>query len=102
AERHLDDVGVRNGFLIGCAQGLALMPGVSRSGITITAGRLLQHALDTHTRMSFLLLVPVVLGAVLYKGLRDVVLNPLPAGSIGPFLVGPLAALAGGLAAIQG
>jgi len=42
-----------------------------------------------------------VLGAVLYKGLRDVVLNPLPAGSIGPFLVGTLAALAVGLAAIQ-
>jgi undecaprenyl-diphosphatase len=51
--------------------------------------------------MSFLLLVPVVLGAVLYKGLKDVVLNPLPAGSAGPFLVGTLAALAVGLAAIQ-
>jgi len=100
-ERHLDDVGVRNGFLIGCAQVLALMPGVSRSGITITAGRLWKLDRDAAARMSFLLLVPVVLGAVLYKGLRDVVLNPLPAGSTGPFLVGTLAALAVGLAAIQ-
>jgi len=101
AERHLDDVGVRNGFLIGCAQVLALMPGVSRSGITITAGRLWKLDRDAAARMSFLLLVPVVLGAVLYKGLKDVVLNPLPAGSAGPFLVGTLAALAVGLAAIQ-
>jgi undecaprenyl-diphosphatase len=100
-ERHLDDVGVRNGFLIGCAQVLALMPGVSRSGITITAGRLWKLDRDAAARMSFLLLVPVVLGAVLYKGLKDVVLNPLPAGSAGPFLVGTLAALAVGLAAIQ-
>jgi undecaprenyl-diphosphatase len=100
-ERSLDDVGVRNGFLIGCAQVLALMPGVSRSGITITAGRLWQLDRDAAARMSFLLLVPVVLGAVLYKGLKDVVLNSLPAGSGGPFLVGTLAALAVGLAAIQ-
>jgi undecaprenyl-diphosphatase len=100
-ERHLDDVGVRNGFLIGCAQVLALMPGVSRSGITITAGRLWKLDRDAAARMSFLLLVPVVLGAVLYKGLKDVVLNPLPPGSGGPFLVGTLAALAVGLAAIQ-
>jgi undecaprenyl-diphosphatase len=100
-ERSLDDVGVRNGFLIGCAQVLALMPGVSRSGITITAGRLWRLDRDAAARMSFLLLVPVVLGAVLYKGLKDVVLNPLPAGSGGPFLVGTLAALAVGLAAIQ-
>jgi undecaprenyl-diphosphatase len=100
-ERSLGDVGVRNGFLIGCAQVLALMPGVSRSGITITAGRLWRLDRDAAARMSFLLLVPVVLGAVLYKGLKDVVLNPLPAGSGGPFLVGTLAALAVGLAAIQ-
>ena len=52
--------------------------------------------------MSFLLLVPVVLGAVLYKGAEGRrSSNPLPAGSGGPFLVGTLAALAVGLAAIQ-
>jgi undecaprenyl-diphosphatase len=100
-ERSMDHIGVKNGFLIGCAQVLALMPGVSRSGITITAGRLWKLDRDAAARMSFLLLVPVVLGAVLYKGLKDVVLNPLPPGSGGPFLVGTLAALAVGLAAIQ-
>jgi undecaprenyl-diphosphatase len=100
-QRGLDDVGVRNGFLIGLAQVLALVPGVSRSGITITAGRLYRLDRDAAARFSFLLLVPVVLGAVIYKGLKHVVLESLPAGSGGPFLVGTLAAMAVGLVAIQ-
>lgn len=100
-ERRLEDIGVKTGFLIGLAQVLALIPGVSRSGITITAGRFWRLDRDAAARMSFLLLVPVVLGAVIYKGLKHVVLNPLPAGSVGPFIVGTLAALAVGLAAIQ-
>ncbi len=99
--RRLDEVGVRNGFLIGVAQVLALVPGVSRSGITITAGRAWQLERDDAARFSFLLLVPVVLGAVVYKGLKDVVLEPLPAGSTGPFIVGTLAAVAVGLVAIK-
>jgi undecaprenyl-diphosphatase len=100
-QRKLENVGVKNGFWIGCAQALALVPGVSRSGITITAGRLWLLDRDAAARLSFLMLIPVTLGAVLYKGLKDVVLEPLPAGSGGPFLVGTLAALAVGLAAIQ-
>jgi undecaprenyl-diphosphatase len=100
-QRGLDEVGVRNGFLIGLAQVLALVPGVSRSGITITAARLWRLDRDAAARFSFLLLVPVVLGAVIYKGLKHVVLESLPAGSGGPFLVGTLAAMAVGLVAIQ-
>jgi undecaprenyl-diphosphatase len=99
--RHLDDLGVRNGFLIGCAQVLALVPGVSRSGITITAARSYKIDRDSAARFSFLLLIPVVLGAVIYKGVKHVILNPLPAGSGGPFLVGTLAAVAVGLVAID-
>jgi undecaprenyl-diphosphatase len=99
--RTLDHISVKTGFFIGLAQVLALIPGVSRSGITITAGRGYELDRDAAARMSFLLLVPVVLGAVIYKGTKHVILNPLPAGSAGPFLVGTLAALAVGLAAIQ-
>jgi undecaprenyl-diphosphatase len=100
-ERPLDAVGVRSGFLIGVAQVLALLPGVSRSGITITAGRLWRLDRDAAARLSFLLLVPTVLGAVIFKGVKDVLLNPLPAGWVGPFLVGTLAAAAVGLVAIE-
>jgi undecaprenyl-diphosphatase len=100
-QRALEDVGIRTGFFIGLAQVLALIPGVSRSGITITAARAWKLERDDSARFSFLLLVPVVLGAVLYKGLKHVVLEPLPPGSTGPFIVGTLASVAVGLVAIK-
>ena len=97
----MDEVGLWGAFGIGCAQALALMPGVSRSGITITAARFLGLTRDAAARLSFLLLVPIVLGAVLLKGVKDVLLGDLPAGWAGPFLVGTLAAAGSGLLAIQ-
>ena len=74
------DLGLKAAVGMGLAQSLALMPGVSRSGITISAGRLLQLDRDSAARFSFLLLVPTVLGAVLLKGVKDVLLGDLPAG----------------------
>ena len=96
----LDDVTPRRGLWVGLAQCLALMPGVSRSGITITASRFLGLDRDASARFSFLLLLPITLGAVLFKGLTDVVLADLPSGTTGPFLVGVLASLGTGLVAI--
>jgi undecaprenyl-diphosphatase len=97
----VDDLSMKGAFAIGVSQILALMPGVSRSGITITTGRFAGLTRDAAARFSFLLLIPIVLGAVLYKGLKHVVLNPLPAGSTGPFIVGTIAAAAVGLVAID-
>src|SRR5829696_6661364 len=97
---HLDGVGMRQGLYVGLAQVLALAPGVSRSGITITAGRFLGLDRDSAARFSFLLLVPITLGAVLFKGLTDVVLGDLPPGSAGPFFVGVVASALSGFAAI--
>jgi undecaprenyl-diphosphatase len=96
-----ESLGTREALLIGAAQSLALMPGVSRSGITITAGRFLGLDRDSAARVSFVLLVPIVLGAVLLKGVQDVLLGDLPPGSGGPFLVGTLAAAGSGLLAID-
>jgi undecaprenyl-diphosphatase len=100
--RGMGTLGPREALAIGAAQSLALMPGVSRSGITITAGRFLGLDRDSAARVSFLLLVPIVLGAVLLKGVQDVVLGDLPSGSAGPFVVGTLAAAGAGLLAIDG
>jgi undecaprenyl-diphosphatase len=99
--RGLEGLGIGTAFAIGVSQILALMPGVSRSGITITTGRFSGLERDAAARFSFLLLIPVVFGAVLYKGLKHVVLESLPAGSVGPFVVGTLAAAAVGLIAID-
>lgn len=92
---------LRHGLFIGAAQSLALMPGVSRSGITISASRWLGLDRDAAARLSFLLLVPTVLGAVILKGTKDVLLGELPDGWKGPFVVGVLAAWGSGLLAIQ-
>jgi undecaprenyl-diphosphatase len=100
-ERRIGDLGFWPAVAIGVSQILALMPGVSRSGITITAGRFFRLERDAAARFAFLLLIPVVFGAVVYKGIKDVVLESLPAGSVGPFVVGTMAAAAVGLVAID-
>ena len=92
--KQIGDIGIRTAVAVGLAQSLSLMPGVSRSGITITAGRMLKLDRDSAARFSFLLLVPITLGAVLYKGIGDVLLADLPPGTTGPFVVGSLASFA--------
>jgi undecaprenyl-diphosphatase len=100
-EKDMGQIGLKAAVGVGLAQTLALMPGVSRSGITITAGRFLRLDRDSAARFSFLLLVPITLGAVIYKGIGDVLLADLPPGTTGPFVVGSLASFAGGLVAIS-
>jgi len=68
--RQLDDMSVKSGILIGLAQVLALVPGTSRSGITITMGRMLGFNADTAARFSFLLSIPVIAAAGGYGLLR--------------------------------
>jgi undecaprenyl-diphosphatase len=99
--RAMDELGLGHALVMGCAQALALAPGVSRSGITITAGRFMRLDRDGAARFSFLLLLPTVLGAVALKGVGDVLLGDLPSGWEGPFAVGTLAALGSGLLAID-
>ncbi len=99
--KHLDEVGTRQGLYVGLAQVLALAPGVSRSGITITAGRFLGLDRDSAARFSFLLLAPVTAGAVVYKGYKAVS-EGLPHGVAGPMIVGTIAAAISGYLAIAG
>jgi undecaprenyl-diphosphatase len=101
ATKEMEQIGLRAAIGVGLAQCLALMPGVSRSGITITAGRFLGLDRDSAARFSFLLLVPITLGAVAYKGVGDVLLADLPSGMAGPFLVGSLASMGSALVAIS-
>jgi undecaprenyl-diphosphatase len=66
-ERTLEQVGTLDAILIGIAQAVALVPGSSRSGSTLTAGMLLGFKRETAARFSFLLSVPIILGAGTYK-----------------------------------
>jgi undecaprenyl-diphosphatase len=99
--RDPSDLGVGGALALGLAQTFSLAPGVSRSGITISAARLLGLDRKAAANVSFLLLVPITLGAVLWKGVTDVLLGDLPSGWVGPFVVGTIAAMGSGLVAIS-
>jgi undecaprenyl-diphosphatase len=62
-QRTIESLGLRDALLIGLAQACALVPGVSRSGITITAGRFLGLSPDAAARFSFLMAVPIIAAA---------------------------------------
>ena len=61
--RSFDDIGMRDAIIIGCAQALALVPGASRSGVTLIAALALGFERSAAARFSFLLSVPAVAGA---------------------------------------
>ena len=63
--RDLNGIGLRDGLLVGMAQALALVPGVSRSGVTISAALLLGLSRADSARFSFLLGTPILLAATL-------------------------------------
>jgi undecaprenyl-diphosphatase len=71
-ERSVEDVGAGDALLIGIGQAVALVPGSSRSGTTITTGMLLGLKREAAARFSFLLSVPIILGAGAYKLWKDV------------------------------
>lgn len=66
-DKAITAIGYREAIIIGCAQALALVPGTSRSGITITAARFLGFGRAEAARFSFLLSAPVILMAACYK-----------------------------------
>jgi len=63
------DITLKNGFLIGCAQAIAIIPGISRSGATIGTAMLLGISPEKAARFSFLLAIPVIAGAGLLTAL---------------------------------
>jgi undecaprenyl-diphosphatase len=69
-ERRLDELSTGTALAIGFSQALALLPGISRSGATITAGLALGLTREAAARFSFLLATPITLGAGLYGSRR--------------------------------
>lgn len=83
----MDRMTLSSALLIGLAQCLALIPGVSRSGITITAALALGYNRETSARFSFLLSLPVVAGAAFLKGI-SLLRTGLPPGEAAFFVAG--------------
>ena len=99
--RDLDSFSTRDALLIGAAQVLALNPGTSRSGITITAARKFGFSRDAAARVSFLMSVPVIGGAVLLK-LTKLASDGIPDGLIIPMIAGIVSAGISGWIAMWG
>ena len=99
--RRLEQLRLGDAVLMGLAQAAALQPGVSRSGVTITAGRGVGLDRPAAARFSFLLSIPIIAGAGLFKGL-SVLQHGLPPGTTTPFLWGMVASAVSGFLAIWG
>ncbi len=92
-------VGLSRAFIIGCAQVIALIPGTSRSGITITAGLFSGLSRESAARFSFLLAIPTVAAAGLFK-LGDVIEGGAVIGWV-PLVVGFLTATISGFLTVR-
>jgi undecaprenyl-diphosphatase len=95
----IDDLGVADAVIIGISQAIAIIPGVSRSGITISGGLFLGMRREAAARFSFLMSTPIVAGAALLHGMH--ILHGT-AEAIDPaiFIAGVAASFAAGLLAI--
>ncbi|QQS24116.1 MAG: undecaprenyl-diphosphate phosphatase [Actinomycetota bacterium] len=99
--RAMESYTARDALAIGAAQALALNPGTSRSGITITAARVTGFDRDAAARISFLMSIPVIVGAVVFK-LGKLVLDGIPEGLLAPMIAGVIAAAISGWFAVWG
>jgi undecaprenyl-diphosphatase len=98
-KKPLTGISLADSLIVGCAQAFALIPGVSRSGSTITAGLFRNMTREAAVRFSFLLSTPLIAGAALLKA-HELRKEGLPAGMHMPFLVGVLVSAVVGYIAI--
>jgi len=94
-----EDFQLKQAVVMGLAQAVALQPGVSRSGVTISAGRFMGIERAAVARISFLMSLPIIGGAAAYKGLK-LASDGFPPGTVPAFAWGFIASAATGLLAI--
>jgi undecaprenyl-diphosphatase len=98
-EKTTKDMSLKDAMIIGAAQALALFPGVSRSGITISVGLFLGYRREESAKFSFLLSTPVIFGAFLLKFINSI--STLNAGDINHYIIGTVTSAAVGYIAIK-
>ena len=99
-QRTQSSLGIRDAVLIGCAQALALVPGVSRSGSTIAAAMALGMRRDESARFVFVLGIPAILAAAVKEGFPFLV-HGLPPGEAGLFAAGIVSSAIVGYVAVR-
>jgi undecaprenyl-diphosphatase len=101
-KRTIDEVGLKDALLMGAGQAIALQPGVSRSGVTITVGRFVGLSRDGAARFAFLMSLPITAGALLFKFVDVQSDGGIPADYRAPFFWGIVASGITGYIAVWG
>ncbi len=99
--REVGEFRARDALLVGAAQALALNPGTSRSGITMTAARFLGFDREAAVRISFVMSIPVIFGAVVFK-FAGLIADGIPDGLLVPLIVGIITSGLSGWLAVWG
>lgn len=99
-ERPAESFGLRDSMLMGLGQALALQPGVSRSGVTITTSRWLGFDRTAAARLSFLMSIPIIAGAGLYSFLDISSEGGIPSEFYAPFAAGMVSSAITGYIAV--
>lgn len=99
--RPVEGYGWRDAAVVGAAQALALNPGTSRSGITMTAARRMGFDRDSAARLSFLMMIPVTAGAVILK-MAKLAADGVPDDLAVPMMVGIITSGISGWLAVWG
>ena len=97
---HREGINVRHGFTVGLFQALALVPGMSRSGMTISGGMLLGYTREEAARFAFLLSFPIILAGGGLK-VKELVDTGAFSAEVLPLIVGAIVAFISALAAIH-
>lgn len=100
--RPIEQMRLRDAVLMGAGQAVALQPGVSRSGVTMTAGRWAGLSREAAVRFSFLMSLPIIAGALVFKGADAASSGGIPAGFAAPFAWGIVASGLTGWLAVWG
>ncbi|MGK2948191.1 MAG: undecaprenyl-diphosphate phosphatase [Acidimicrobiales bacterium] len=100
--RTVDDVRLRDAMLMGVGQALALQPGVSRSGVTMSVGRFVGLGRDGAARFAFLMSLPIIAGALVYKAIDVAGEGGVPDEFVAPFFWGIVASAVTGWVAVWG
>lgn len=95
-KKDIKDMGLKEAIIIGLSQAVAIIPGVSRSGATMTTGLALGLSREQAARFSFLLSTPIILGAAIVK-----VPQLIQTGIAAPIILGIIAAAVSGYLAIK-
>jgi undecaprenyl-diphosphatase len=100
--RPLEEINARDATFMGVGQALALQPGVSRSGASITAGRYVGLTRDAAARFAFLMSLPITAGALVFKALDTASEGGIPDDLWAPMAVGIVASAITGWVAVWG